>query len=148
MAMGPVEYILIMFPGNQFNGGIVPALRELVESGTIRIIDLLFIKKDGDGTVFTFELNALGADEAAPFDDLDGEIDDLLNAEDIELAAQELPPNSSAGLLVWENVWAARFAEAVRAANGVVIANERIPHALVEAALQAMQAEAQADSAA
>jgi hypothetical protein len=141
MSVGPVEYIMIVFPGNRFNGGIVPALQELVASGTIHIIDLLFIKKDADGNLFTFELNALDDEEGAPFDELDGDIGALLSTEDIQLAAQELPNNCSAGLLVWENVWAMRFAEAVRAANGVVVANERIPHAVVEAALQAAQAQ-------
>lgn len=141
MPIGPVEYILIAFPGNKFNGGIVPALKELVDSGTIHIIDLLFIKKDADGNILTVELNTLDPAESAPFDELDGEVSDLLSMEDIELAAAELPPNSSAGLIVWENVWAARFADAVRSANGHVIANERIPHAVVEAAIAAMAAE-------
>lgn len=140
MITGPVEYILIAFPGNRFNGQIVPALRELVDSNTIRIIDLLFIKKDAEGNVLSVELNDASADEAAPFDAVEGEYGDLLSLEDIQLAAAELPNNSSAGLLVWENVWAARFAEAVRAASGQVIANERIPHAIVEAAEQALQA--------
>jgi hypothetical protein len=139
MPLGPVEYILIAFPGNKFNGQIVPALRELVDTGIIHIIDLLFIKKDADGNILVVELADADPEEGALFDELDGEVDDLLNMEDIELAAAELPPNSSAGLLVWENVWAARFAEAVRSANGQVIANERIPHALVEAALAAAQ---------
>lgn len=135
MPLGPVEYILIAFPGNRFNGQIVPALHELVASGTIHIIDLLFIKKDAAGNVLVVELDGAAEDEAAPFADLDGEYGGLLSPEDIELAAAELPPNSSAGLLVWENVWATRFAEAVRDAGGQVIANERIPHAFVEAAL-------------
>lgn len=137
MPIGPVEYILIAFPGNKFNGAIVPALQELVDGGIIHIIDLLFIKKDADGNILTVELSDADPDEATPFDTLDGEVSDLLSMEDIELAAAELPPNSSAGLLVWENVWAARFAEAVRSANGYVIANERIPHAVIEAALAA-----------
>lgn len=136
MPIGPVEYILIAFPGNRFNGGIVPALQELVDSGTIRIIDLLFLKKDAAGNLLYVELSDAG-EEAAPFEALDGEVDGLLTPEDIELAAAELPPDSSAGMLVWENVWAARFAEAVRAAGGQVVANERIPHAAIEAALQA-----------
>ncbi len=137
MPIGPVEYILIAFPGNKFSGQIVPALNELVASGTIHIIDLLFIKKDAAGNVLVVELDSLDEDEAAPFDTVDGEVSDLLSQADIELAAAELPPNSSAGLLVWENVWAARFAEAVRAADGQVIANERVPHELVMAALEA-----------
>ena len=137
MTTGPIEYILIAFPGNRFNGQIVPALQELVQNGTINILDLLFVKKDAEGNVLVVELTDSG-DEGAPFDSIEGELDDLLSMEDIELAAAELPNNCSAGLLVWENVWAARFAEAVRAANGQVLANERIPHAVVEAALQAL----------
>ncbi|NTU86343.1 MAG: hypothetical protein HGA45_44610 [Chloroflexales bacterium] len=135
-----MEYILIAFPGNRFSGQIVPALRELVDSNTIRILDLLFIKKDAEGNVLSVELSDAGADEAAPFDAVEGEYGDLLSLEDIQLAAADLPNNSSAGLLVWENVWAARFADAVRAASGQVIANERIPHAVVEAAERALQA--------
>jgi hypothetical protein len=137
VTIGPVEYILIAFPGNKFSGQIVPALQELVASGTIHIIDLLFVKKAADGSVLVVELDQMDADEAAPFDGLEGEYGGLLSQEDIELAAAELPPNSSAGLLVWENLWAARFAAAVRAADGVVIANERVPHDLVMAALGA-----------
>jgi hypothetical protein len=136
---GPAEFIEIMFPGNQFNSEIVSALRELVDNGTIRIIDLLFVKKDAEGNVQFFELEALGEAERAPFDDLDGVIDSLLSTEDIQLAAQNLPNNCSAGLLVWENLWAARFADAVRAASGVVIINERIPHQALEVALKAVQ---------
>jgi len=135
MPLGPVEYILIAFPGNRFNGRIVPVLHDLVAFGTIHIIDLLFIKKDAAGNVLVVELDGAPEDEVAPFANVDGEYGGLLSPEDIELAAAELPPDSSAGLLVWENVWAARFAEAVRSAGGQVIANERIPHALVEAAL-------------
>ncbi len=132
---GPVEFIEIAFPGNRFNGAIVPALRELVDSGTIRILDLLFVKKDAAGNVESFELSALAPDERAAFDDLDGEIDDLLSPEDVLLVAESMPNNCSAGLLVWENLWAARFAAAVRAADGVVLANWRIPQGAVEAAL-------------
>ncbi|GAB4442541.1 MAG: hypothetical protein OHK0015_41300 [Chloroflexi bacterium OHK40] len=140
MTTGPVEYILIAFPGNRFNGQIVPALQELVDKELIHIIDLLFVKKDAEGNLLVAELSTIDAEESAPFDALDGDIDGLLSMADIELAAAELPNNCSAGLLVWENLWAARFAEAVRAANGQVIANERIPHAIVEAARQALLA--------
>jgi hypothetical protein len=136
MPLGPVEYILIAFPGNRFNGQIVPALRELVDHGLIHIIDLLFVKKDAAGNLLIVELEDAEELERAPFAELEGEIDDLLNREDIELAAAALPNNSSAGLLVWENVWAARFAAAVRAADGQVLAHERIPHAMIEAALE------------
>jgi hypothetical protein len=142
MTRGPIEFIEIVFPGNQFNGGIVPALRELVDSGVVRILDLIFVKKDAAGNVESFELSALAPEESAAFADLDGEIDNLLSTEDILFAGQSLENNSSAGLLVWENVWAAKFADAVRAANGVVVANERIPHTIIEAAFAAAQSEA------
>jgi len=139
MTTGPVEFIEIAFPGNQFNSEIVLALRELVDNGTIQIIDLLFVKKDAEGNVKYFELDALAGEESAPFNDLDGIISDLLSTEDVQFAAQNLPNNSSAGLLVWENLWAARFADAVRAANGVVNINERVPRGALEAALAAAQ---------
>ena len=136
-----VAFAIVLGSANvlQFNGEIVPALRQLVDSGTIRILDLLFIKKDAAGNVQSFELSALTPEESAAFEELDGEIDDLLNPDDILLAAENLENNSSAGLLVWENLWAARFADAVRAANGVVLANWSIPQPTVDAALEAAQ---------
>lgn len=137
MSLAPVEFIEIVFPGTTFNGDIVPALRSLVDSGTIHILDLLFVKKDAAGKVQSFELSALDADEGAAFEDLDGDIDGLLSTEDVLLAAAELPNNCSAALLVWENLWAARFAEAVRAANGQVVAHAPIPRAALDAALEA-----------
>src|SRR5262245_38754254 len=100
MTIGPVEYLIIGFPGNQFKGEIAPALADLIAKGTIRVIDLVFIKKDADGSTTTFEYDAL--DEFAVFADLDGEAGGLLNDEDVALAAETLAPNSSAALLVWE----------------------------------------------
>jgi hypothetical protein len=138
MTIGPVEYIVVGFPGNQFKGEIAPALADLIESGTIRVIDLVFIKKDADGTVTSFEYDAL--EDAVAFSELDGEAGGLLNDEDIELAADMLEPNSSAALLVWEDTWATRFAEAVRNAGGVLIAGERIPHEIVVQALEGLPA--------
>lgn len=135
--MGPVEYLVVEFPGNQFKGEIIPALKELTDNGTIRIIDLLFIKKDADGNISWFELDALNVGEAAPFDDLDGEIDDLLNEEDIAIAAQMLEPNSSAAMMVFENTWATRLRDAIVNANGRLVDNARIPAAVIEAAMEA-----------
>ena len=133
--MGPVEYLLIEFPGNKFKGEIVPALVELTASGIIQIIDLIFIKKDEAGNVTSFELSALEAEEASPFDDLDGEIDGLLSEEDILIAAEALQPNCSAALLVFEHAWATRLRDAVVNANGRLVDNGRIPGAVVEAAM-------------
>ena len=102
--MGPVDYLLVEFPGNQFKGEIVPALAELTQNGTIRIIDLLFVRKDEEGSVTWQELSDLPGDLAAAFDDVDGEVDDLLNEDDVDLAAKLLKPHSSAAVVVYENV--------------------------------------------
>jgi hypothetical protein len=133
MSIGPVEYLIIGFPGNKFNGDMVPALEKLVESGTIRIIDMLFITKDADGNVEGFEYE--DHPDLAPYGDLTEELDGLLNDEDIEMAAEVLEPNSSAAFLVWEDLWAKEFAAAARAADGVILAGERIPHQIIEAAM-------------
>lgn len=136
MPIGPVEYLIVRFPGNKFNGDIAPALAKLVADDTIRIIDLLFISKDADGNVEAFELEE--HEDLAPFGELSEALDGLLNDEDIEMAAEVLEPNSSAAFLVWEDRWAKEFAEAVRAAGGELIAGERIPHQIVAEAFAAV----------
>lgn len=140
MAIGPVEYIIVGFPGNRFNGEIAPELGKLVESATIRILDLVFISKDADGVVQLLEFE--DHDDVALFDLLDGEVGGLINSEDIDYAAASLEPSSSAALLVWEDRWAAPFVEAVRASGGVVIEGSRVPHELIEAAEVEMAAAA------
>ena len=133
--IGPVEFIVLAFPGNRFKGEIVPALAELVENETIRIIDLAFVKKDADGSVMTIELDDMDDQEAGGLGD-HGDVGDLLNEEDLLAAAEALEPNNSAAVLVWENTWAARFAQAVRGADGVVLENARIPHDVVMGAIE------------
>jgi len=132
--IGPVEIMVLGFPGNRFKGEIVPALAELVQNETIRIIDLAFVKKDADGSITTVELDDMDDDEAGGLGD-HGDVGDLLNEDDLLQAAEALEPNNSAAVLVWENTWAARFAQAVRNADGIVLENERIPHDVVEAAI-------------
>ncbi len=132
MAIGPVEYIIVGFPGNQFKGDIVPELAKLVESGTIRILDLVLILKDEEGDVFAIEFE--DHDDVALFEALEGEVGGLISPEDIEYAAAELEPNSSAALLIWEDLWAAPFVDAMRASGGILIEGSRIPHDLMEAA--------------
>jgi len=127
---GPVDCVLIRFPGNKFRGEIAPALADLVNDGTIHIIDLVFILKDENGDVTAAELTDLGED-AATFDDIDGDVGELLSEEDIMDAAEELEANTSALLIVFENSWAARLATAMRNADGEVLAFERIPHDIV-----------------
>lgn len=132
MSIGPVEYIAIAFPGNKFSGKIIPAIKELQESGTIRILDLVIISKDGDGNVTAVELSEASPEEQATLAALGIEAKNLLGQEDIEDIGGALDPNSTAGLMIWENVWAARFAKSLRDADGILIANGRIPAALVE----------------
>jgi len=132
MSYAPVELIVVKFPGNQFKGEIVPALRELTDNGTIRIIDILLINKDEAGDVKTTEINELDEDDYTLFDPLIAEIAGLLTDEDARQLANALEPNSSAGLMLFENTWASRFVEAVRNANGKVVVNERVPQAVME----------------
>lgn len=139
MELGPVEYIVVDFPGSQFNGEIIPALQELVDNGTVRIIDLIVVQKDSDGNVNAMEVNEMG-EGAAAFLGLDYEVQGLLSEEDLELIGEQLPDNSTAALLVWENVWAARFAQAVRDSNGIIVDNARIPHDIVMAAIEYAEA--------
>jgi hypothetical protein len=136
MAIGPVEYILVGFPGNKFTGEIAPELIALVESGTVRVLDLIFIGKDAKGEVLAFEIDEL--DEIAGFGELDGEYGGLISPEDIEFAAAQLENNSSAALLIWEDLWAAPFAAAVRNSGGVLLQGARIPHELIEPAFSAL----------
>ena len=135
MAIGPVEYIIIGFPENQFKGEIVPALADLVDSGTVRILDLIFVTKDADGDVTTIEYEDLPG-----LGDLDGEADGLLSDEDLDMVAEVLEPNSSGLMIVWEDVWASRLAAAIRDAGGVILSGERIPHDIVEAAFEGIPA--------
>jgi hypothetical protein len=133
MPLGPVEYIIIEFPGNNFHGDIVPPLAKLIENETVRIIDLVFIMKDADGNVTTYEYDQL--EELAPFASLPGEVGDFVNQEDLDYAAATLPPNSSAAVILWEDTWATELALAIRGAGGIVREGARIPPELVDAAV-------------
>ena len=136
MSIGPVEYLILGFPGNKFTGQIVPELGKLIDSGLIRIIDLTFISKDAAGRVAIVDYDAV--EELAAFAGLDAEIGGILTEEDITYAAEGLEPNSSAALLVWEDTWAGPFAAAVRNANGVILEGARIPHEIIEQAMSAL----------
>jgi hypothetical protein len=131
MAIGPVEYIVVGFPGNEFNGNVAPALAKLIESNTIRLLDLLFVGKDADGNVLAIEFDEL--EELAEFAGIEGEVGGIISEEDIAHVADALEPNSSAALLIWEDVWATEFAVAVRDSGGVLLEGARIPYEIVEA---------------
>jgi hypothetical protein len=139
MSIGPVEYLIVGFPGNKFTGEIVPELDKLIKSGTIRIIDLVFVTKDAAGNASAVEYDAL--EELAAFAGLEGEVGGAISLQDIEYAARSLEPNSSAALLIWEDKWAAPFVEALRNANGVLLEGARVPHEIVEAAMEELARE-------
>lgn len=132
--IGPVDYMIVAFPGNDFQGEIAPALGKLVESGTIRIMDVTFVIKDEDGNIATMEITDLDPTVAAGLENAGFDTSGLFNDEDLEAAAEELEPNSSAALLVWENVWAREVAQAMRDAGGVLLDFDRLPHEVVQAA--------------
>jgi len=132
MALGPIEMLVVKFPGNQFTGEIAPALAELVDAGTIRVIDFVFIKKDPDGSLTSVELADLPEDTASAFVPAVDDVSGMLSEDDIRDLGGLLENNSSAGLMLFENVWAARFAQAVRNAKGEVLFSERIPRKVIE----------------
>ena len=132
--IGPVDYAVIAFPGNDFDGDIAPALADLVETGTIRLIDAAFVSKDENGDVLAVEVTQLAPDVQAKLDALNLDVQGLVNEEELEAIGQELALNSSAAILVWENVWARAVAQKMRDAGGVLVAFERVPHDVVQAA--------------
>ena len=135
MGIGPVEYMVVAFPGNQFKGKIAPALGDLVDNGTIRVLDLAFIMKDAEGNVVGAELEDAGSEVINAFEALTFERGGLISDNDIIEIGEALEPESSAAILVWEDLWAARFADAVRNAGGVLVDIQRIPNEVVQAAI-------------
>lgn len=132
--IGPVDYMIVAFPGSKFKGEIAPALGKLVESGTIRIIDLTFVSKTEDGDIVAAELTELDPEVQKGLENLGIEVGGLFNEEDLAAAGEELEPGSSAALLVWENIWARETAQAIRDAGGELLDFERLPHDVVQAA--------------
>jgi hypothetical protein len=137
MGVGPIDVVIIGFPGNKFSGQITPAIMELVETGTIRVIDLLFVMKDADGVVLTIDAADLDPDTGPSFMAINVIQPGALGAEDADEIAEDLAPNTSALLIAFENAWAAKFVEAVRAADGFVIDQIRIPADVTEAVVTA-----------
>jgi len=136
MEVGPVDVYIIGFPGNKFSGRIAPAIQELVDNGTIRVLDLLFVMKDADGVVATLAIEDLDQDGAA-FAELDITEPGSLNDEDADEVSDDLPANSSALLIAFENVWARKVVSALEAADAVLIDSIRIPAEVVQEALTA-----------
>jgi uncharacterized protein DUF6325 len=136
MAVGPVDVYIIGFPGNKFTGRIAPAIMELVDNGTIRVLDLLFVTKDTDGVVTSLRAADLDEDGAA-FVSVDVTQPGSLGPEDADEVSDDLPANSSALLVAFENAWAGKLVDALQAADAFVIDSIRIPVDVVTAALDA-----------
>lgn len=131
--MGPLELLAVRFPGNHFRGEIAESLAELVEQGTIRVIDILFAMKSADGTLTIAEINDLDEDDFAVFDPvIDDDLTGMLSEDDVQGLAASIEPDSSAAIMLFENTWATRFRDAILEANGEMILNERIPKAVVD----------------
>jgi dihydroorotase-like cyclic amidohydrolase len=137
--MGPIDYVLIEWPGRQPNGEAAPILVDLVERGIIRVLDLVFIAKAEDGSVAALELADLG-EEVEELKVFEGASSGLLSDDDTAEAAEALEPGTSAALMIYENLWAAPFAVAVRRSGGQLVANGRIPVQALLAALDAAEA--------
>lgn len=132
MAVGPVDVYIIGFPGNKFSGRIAPAILDLVEDGTIRVLDLLFVMKDAEGVVTTVEASDID-EEGAAFLSIDVTQPGALGEEDAEEVSDSLPSGSSALLIAFENLWVGKVVDALRAADAVLIDSIRIPVDVVEA---------------
>ena len=144
--MGPIDYILVEWPGRQPTGEAVPILVDLVDRGIIRILDLAFIAKDEDGAVAGIDIADVGA-EVPEMTVFEGASSGLLGDDDITEAGGALEPGTSAALLVYENSWAGPFASTVRRSGGQLVASGRIPVQAVLAALDAVEEADGADTA-
>ncbi len=135
--LGPVDYLVIEFPGSKFNGEIAPKLLDLVDREIVRVLDLIMVVKEADGSYDAFELSDIDDSEAGELRRVESDIAELLSADDVANAAAALEPGSTAALLVYENRWAAPFATAVRHAGGQLVASGRIPIQSIIASLEA-----------
>ena len=137
MSIGPVTYLEIEFQGKNFKGEIVPALKELVDKGMIRIMDLVIVLKDEDGLARPVELSDIPAEAAEAFEGLSADNLGLLTYDDIAFLAESLQNNSAAGILLFENLWTKRFVDAVANADGRWVAFEGIAPDVLNEALAA-----------
>jgi hypothetical protein len=136
MSVASIEYAVIAFPGSRFKGEIIPAMQELVDNGIVRLLDLVIVRRGADGEIESIEVSALPAEEQATFSGLDHKVMGFLNEDDIAQIGASLEPEMTAAIVVWENLWSSRFAEAVMNADGVLLANVKIPAPVVKEALE------------
>jgi len=135
MTYGPIDFIALEFKGNKFRGDILPELFELVNKEIIRIIDMVVILKDQDGEVTVLEMKELDPETISIFDPLHVAVTSIITRQDIDMLAEQLENNSTAGAMLIENLWAVKTKEAMLAANGRLVMFERIPHDVVVEAL-------------
>ncbi len=143
---GPIDYLVVEFPGNKMTGEGLPLLVELVDAGIIRILDLLFVTRELDGSVKAVDISDFDGDGTLDLAVFEGASSGLLAEDDIDDATSVIEPGSSAGILIYENVWAAPFAAALRRGGGQLVASGRIPVQAILASLEAAEA-AEAEAA-
>lgn len=136
----PVEYAVIGFRGNKFNGEVAPEIYRLADEKIVRIVDVVFISKDKDGGYTALELNDLTDEEYAQFVPLSEHMDPLFTPEDVGSLSQLVPPDCSAMILLWQNMWANRFREAATKAGGELLAYERVPVEVMQEVVAEMEA--------
>ena len=141
-SLGPIDYIVVEFPAgaSSFTGEMSEALLSLVDAGTIRVVDVLILTKNEDGSVDAMELSDI--EQLGPLQRVEAQLAELLAAEDVEHLAAAMDPGSTAGVLIWENLWAAPFASAARRSGGQLIASGRIPIQAIIASIEADEADA------
>ncbi|TXS71366.1 DUF1269 domain-containing protein [Streptomyces sp. sk2.1] len=145
--MGPVDFLVIEFPGNRMTGEGFPLLLDLVDRGIIRVLDLLFVRKDIDGSIVALDLRELDADGEFDLSVFEGSSSGLLGQDDLDEAGTALEPGSSAGILVYENLWAAPLARALRRGGAQLVAGGRVPVQALLASLDAAEAQAVGEAA-
>ena len=136
MTYGPIDFLALEFDNLKLKGEIMPALMELVENKIVRVIDLVVVQKDSDGNHEALELQQLAPEVIAIFDPLMVEISGIIQVEDIDAIAEQMENNTTAAVLLFENLWAVKFKDAVLRATGRLLAQERIPYQVVDEALE------------
>jgi flagellar basal body rod protein FlgC len=139
MTYGPVDFLAVKFPGNHFKGEVLAALTELVESKTVRILDMVVVMKDEQGKVAVREVGQMGSELLVVFDPSQVESHGMIKLADIDMIAEQLENNSSAGIMLFENLWAIKFKDALLNAKAELVMQERIPHEVVLETMQDME---------
>lgn len=141
--LGPVDWIVVEFPGSKFNGEIAPEIKAAVDAGTIRVLDLIVIKKEPDGSYDALEINDVDPSELGELRAYESDLAMILSAQDVSDLAETIEPGASAAILVWENTWAAPIATAIRHSGGQLVASGRIP---IQGIMAALEADAEAET--